>query len=60
MWKIGIILFWIVAMMVLGAIFAFLFALSIHKSEIWERVVFKDGKRSVRQTKIPNKKEKKL
>ena len=32
------------AIIVLGAIFAFLFILNIFKDEIWERVVFKDGK----------------
>lgn len=58
MWKIGIIFVDVMAIVVLGAIFAFLFALNIHKEEIWERVVFKDGKRNARQTKVPNKEKK--
>ena len=59
MGKIGITLLSILAIIVLGAILAFLIVLNIYKDEIWERVVFKDGKRSARQAKIPNKKEKK-
>lgn len=60
MGKIGIIFVGIVAVIVLGAILAFLFVLNILKDEIWGRIIFKDGKRNTRQTKISNKKKKRF
>ena len=60
MGKIGIVVVSILAIITLGVIFAFLYVLNICKIEIWERIIFKDGKRNNKQTKIPNQKEKKL
>lgn len=60
MGKIGIVVVSILAIITLGVIFAFLYVLNICKNEIWERIIFKDGKRNNKQTKIPNQKEKKF
>ena len=60
MGKIGIVVVSILAIITLGVIFAFLYILNICKNEIWERIIFKDGKRTNKQAKIPNQKEKKL
>ena len=60
MGKIGIVVVSILAIITMGVIFAFLYVLNICKTEIWERIIFKDGKRNNKQTKIPNKEEKKL